>query len=83
MYPTEGHDARTFSDNKGEGVSMYFMCTDAVAYYKEPKERGVDASEPVVGNRQWVTDVHDPDGYHLSFESPTDVPEETRLSDIE
>jgi hypothetical protein len=28
----------------------------------------------------WVTQVTDPDGYNL-FESPTDVPEETVLSD--
>jgi hypothetical protein len=27
--------------------------------------------------------LSDPDGYHLEFESPTDVPEETKLSDLE
>jgi hypothetical protein len=31
----------------------------------------------------WVTSVSDPDGYELYFESPTDVPEETVLSDQE
>jgi hypothetical protein len=32
---------------------------------------------PFVGNRLWVTQLVDPDGYKLDFESPTDVPEET------
>ena len=30
----------------------------------------------------WVTEMTDPDGYRLLFESPTDVPEETKLSQI-
>jgi hypothetical protein len=29
----------------------------------------------------WVTSLRDPDGYRLEFESPTDVPEETRYSE--
>jgi len=29
----------------------------------------------------WVTSTVDPDGYKLDFESPTDAPEETELSD--
>ena len=33
--------------------------------------------KPHVGNAMWVTEVSDPDGYHLLFESPTDVAEET------
>ncbi len=81
-FRTEGHDSRQFSENKGEGVSLFFFCDDAVGYYKEIKSRGVDASEPQVGNRMWVTSVSDPDGYHLSFESATDVPEETKLSEL-
>jgi hypothetical protein len=27
--------------------------------------------------------LSDPDGYRLHFESPTDVPEETKLSEIQ
>ena len=81
-FRTEGHDSRQFSENKGEGVSLFFFCYDAVGYYKEIKSRGVDASEPQVGNRMWVTSVSDPDGYNLSFESATDVPEGTRLSEL-
>ena len=82
-FRTEGHDSRQFSENKGEGVSLFFFCDDAVEFYRDVRSRGVDASEPVVGNRMWVTSIADPDGYNLSFESPTDVPEETRLSEVE
>jgi hypothetical protein len=31
----------------------------------------------------WVTSLTDPDGYRLFFESDTDVPEETKLSEWE
>ena len=80
-FRTKGHDSRQF-ENKGEGVSLYFNCDDAVAFYREVTERGIDATEPQVGNRNWVTSVKDPDGYSLGFQSPTDVPEETRLSEL-
>jgi hypothetical protein len=29
----------------------------------------------------WVTGLDDPDGHKIYFESTTDVPEETKLSD--
>ena len=61
----------------GQGVSICFMCADALAIYREVTARGVAASRPFVGNGLWVTSVQDPDGYRLDFESPTDVPEET------
>jgi lactoylglutathione lyase len=61
----------------GQGVSICFMCTDAIAIYHEVSSRGLAASRPFVGNGLWVTSVKDPDGYRLDFESPTDVPEET------
>jgi catechol 2,3-dioxygenase-like lactoylglutathione lyase family enzyme len=32
---------------------------------------------PFVGNGMWVTEIRDPDGYQLCFESPTDAPEES------
>ena len=41
----------------------------------------MEASEPFVGNNMWVTGLTDPDGYKLYFESPTDVPEETKYSE--
>jgi hypothetical protein len=42
----------------------------------------MDASEPQVGNSMWVTSLRDPDGYRLDFESTTDVPEDTKLSQV-
>jgi len=61
----------------GLGVSICFMCSDAIAIYREITSRGIAAQRPHVGNRLWVTSVSDPDGYRLEFESPTDAPEET------
>jgi catechol 2,3-dioxygenase-like lactoylglutathione lyase family enzyme len=66
----------------GEGVSLCFQCQDALAIYREVKSRGVEASEPQVGNALWVTGLTDPDGYRLEFASPTDTPEETKLSEV-
>ena len=82
QFRTEGHDSRQFSEDKGEGVSLCFNGDDAVAFYREVTERGIDAGEPQVGNRNWVTYVKDPDGYSLCFQSSTDVAEETRLSEL-
>ena len=64
---------------KGRGVRLCVMCDDALKYYRDFLSRGVQAKEPYVGNKLWVTSVTDPDGYHIDFESPTDAPEETRL----
>jgi lactoylglutathione lyase len=65
----------------GVGVSICFQCEDALAIYREVTARGIQASRPFVGNGMWVTSVLDPDGYRLEFESYTDVPEETVLSE--
>jgi catechol 2,3-dioxygenase-like lactoylglutathione lyase family enzyme len=65
----------------GEGVSVCFICADAIAIYHEARARGLEPSRPFVGNNLWVTSFTDPDGYRLDFESPTDVPEETVYSD--
>ena len=73
----EGHEPWFPSGKVGEGVSICFMCKDALAFYREVRSRGVAASTPFVGNAMWVTSLRDPDGYRLDFESPTDVPEET------
>lgn len=65
----------------GLGVSIVFMCEDALAIYHEAKARGLDASRPFVGNGMWVTSLSDPDGYKVDFESYTDTPEDTTLED--
>lgn len=61
----------------GVGVSICFICADALALYREFTSRGIQATRPFVGNGMWVTSVSDPDGYLLEFESVTDVAEET------
>jgi lactoylglutathione lyase len=67
----------------GLGVSIYFICRDALAIYREARARRLQPSRPFVGNRMWVTSLRDPDGYSVEFESPTEVPEETLFSDDE
>jgi catechol 2,3-dioxygenase-like lactoylglutathione lyase family enzyme len=63
----------------GAGVTIYFLCEDALAIYREATARGIEAGRPFVGNGMWVTEMRDPDGYRLAFESPTDAPEESVL----
>jgi catechol 2,3-dioxygenase-like lactoylglutathione lyase family enzyme len=79
-FHTEGHDAWVPQGKLGAGVSIYFICQDALAIYRELISRGVSASQPLVGNHMWVTSLSDPDGYQLHFESDTDIPEGTEYS---
>jgi lactoylglutathione lyase len=65
----------------GLGVSLVFICADALAIYHEARARGLEPSRPFVGNAMWVTTLRDPDGYRIEFESPTDAPEETVLEE--
>ena len=81
-FPTDGHDSWVPVGEVGEGVSLYFICENALAIYHEVRTRGIEASEPQVGNAMWVTGLSDPDGYRLYFESPTDTPEDTKLSEV-
>jgi lactoylglutathione lyase len=66
---------------KGIGTSICFQCADALALYSEFLANGLMPKEPFVGNQLWDVALSDPDGYRLHFESPTDVPEETRYSE--
>lgn len=77
QFRTEGHDAWAPEGKRGEGVSLNFICEDALAIYHAVIARGIQAERPFVGNAMWVTGLTDPDGYRLFFESDTDVPEET------
>jgi predicted lactoylglutathione lyase len=77
----EGHDSWATKGKVGEGVSICFLCQDALAIYREVTARGLTAREPFVGNGMWVTPLSDPDGYNIFFESVTDAPEETKLSE--
>jgi lactoylglutathione lyase len=82
-FVKEGHGGRRPEGVLGQGVNLCFQCEDAVALYREFRSRGIEAAEPFVGNSMWVTVLSDPDGYKLDFESPTDLPEETKLSEVE
>ncbi len=79
-YWRDGRPAGAPDGPLGQGVSICFMCADALAIYHDLTSRGIAAARPFVGNGLWVTSVKDPDGYWLYFESPTDVPEETVYS---
>jgi lactoylglutathione lyase len=79
-YWRDGQRAGAPEGPLGQGVSICFMCADALAIYHELTDRGVSVARPYVGNSLWVTSVRDPDGYRLDFESPTEEPEETLYS---
>ena len=76
-FRTEGHDSWVPECKVGEGVSINFICRDALAIYHEVTARGIKTDRPFVGNHMWVVGLSDPNGYRLFFESDTDVPEET------
>ena len=76
-YWKDGHPGGAPAGPLGQGVSICFMCADAIAIYHDAKSRGLQPARPFVGNNLWVTSLTDPDGYRLDFESPTDVPEDT------
>jgi catechol 2,3-dioxygenase-like lactoylglutathione lyase family enzyme len=68
------------SEALGAGVSVSFMCEDALALHREFKSREVIMPQrPFVGNGLWVVPLTDPDGYRIEFASPTDAPEESEL----
>jgi lactoylglutathione lyase len=77
----EPRDKEKFNVEKGKGVSICFQCKDALALYNEFKLKEVEMNEPFVGNNMWVVSLVDIDGYRLDFESPTDVPEETKYGE--
>ena len=68
-------------ENSGSGISIVFICNNAIQLFKEFQKNGLKPQEPFVGNRMWVTTISDPDGYQLHFESFTDVAEETMYFD--
>ena len=80
-YWKDGQPGGRPSGPLGQGVSICFMCADAIGVYHDAIARGLAPARPYVGNRLWVTSFTDPDGYRLDFESPTDVAEETVYSD--
>ena len=77
----EGNDTWTLEGKVGEGVSLFFICEDALTIYRTVTGRGIQVSKPFVGNGMWVTSLSDPDGYRIEFESVTDTPEETEYTE--
>ncbi len=74
--------AKRPDETLGVGTSVCFQCEDALALYREFKERGISTRQrPFVGNHMWVVALTDPDGYRIEFESETDVPEESELEE--
>jgi lactoylglutathione lyase len=74
----------TTAGKLGNGIGLNFQCSDALALYREAGSRGIHPKrEPQVGNFSWEIAYSDPDGYSINFSSPTDLPEETLLSEIE
>jgi lactoylglutathione lyase len=70
------------AEKRGVGVSVCFMCEDALKIYKEITARGISVvTEPFVGNALWVVEVKDPDGYSLLFESSADAPEGSKYTE--
>ncbi len=80
-FRKEGHDSWVPQSKVGVGFSICFICDDALAFYRDITQGGVEAKRPFVGNAMWVTSLTDPDGYKLVFESPTDAPEDTEFSE--
>ncbi|MBL7995290.1 VOC family protein [bacterium] len=80
-FKKEGHDAWVPKGQVGEGVSINFICNDALLIYRELKSKDIPAKKPFVGNGMWVTGLSDPDGYNLFFESVTDMPEDAEYSE--
>jgi lactoylglutathione lyase len=79
----EANGASPAAGVPGNGVSLYFQCSDALAIYRDAAARGIHAlREPQVGNFAWEVFFADPDGYNINFSSRTDLPEETLLSQI-
>jgi lactoylglutathione lyase len=79
-FRKEGHNSWKPASKVGEGVSIHFLCEDALAIYREVTSRGIKAKNPFVGNGMWVAALSDPDGFQIFFESKTDVPEDTEYS---
>jgi catechol 2,3-dioxygenase-like lactoylglutathione lyase family enzyme len=76
-----GHDSWIAERKAATGISIYFICEDALAIYREARSRRLAPKTPSVGNGMWVTEFTDPDGYKIFFESATSEPEETRFAE--
>lgn len=60
-FTTEGHD---FWRPESSGLELRCALSgeNAIAIYREARARGLEATEPQVGNAMWVTSMIDPGG---------------------
>ncbi|OJV21913.1 MAG: hypothetical protein BGO21_24550 [Dyadobacter sp. 50-39] len=65
----------------GHGISIFFVCNDALAVYLDVIAKGITVERPFVGNGMWVVSMIDPDGYRIEFESKTTEKEGTQYVD--
>ena len=70
-FRKEWYAALVSEGKVGEGVSISFICEDALAIYRAITPGRIQATQPFLGNGMWVTVLVDTDGYQLLFESPT------------
>ena len=75
-------DRRPEGTPLGQGLSLTFTCSNALAVYDAVAGAGVVAEEPFVGNHMWVVVLRDPDGCRIEFQSNTLSPEESTLSQL-
>ena len=61
-------------------LCLCFFCDDAIEVWRQLRGRGAEATRPQVLNGMWCTELTDPDGNALLFESRTDEPEGTDYS---
>ena len=67
----------------GNRISFYIQCMDALDIYRDLLTRNIAPSrEPQVGNGNREVLYTDPDGYKINLASPTNVAEETLLSQL-
>lgn len=80
-YRKDDPHSKNIEDKLGEGVSICFICEDALELYHSFSSKNLHPEEPFVGNGLWDVKIIDADGYVLHFESPTEVAEETKYFD--
>jgi len=62
-FQKEEYAAWVLNEKVSEGVSTNFICEDAVEIYRAITPRGIQATQPFVGNGMFVTALVDLDGY--------------------
>jgi catechol 2,3-dioxygenase-like lactoylglutathione lyase family enzyme len=66
----------------GQGLSLNFTCSNALAVYDAVVDSRAVVEEPMVSNHMWVVTLRDPDGCRIEFHSSTLDGEESTLSQI-